>query len=894
MPLWHSLSVEQSLALAGSTIDGLTDSDARLRLEQDGRNVLRRILPRPWWIVLADQVRGVFALLLISASALATAAGDWRDAIAITVVLLFNTLIGFFTELRARRAIEGLLALEVSTATVIRSGKPRRIDARDLVPGDIIVLESGSAVPADARLVTAVELRTNEATLSGESLPVDKIGNRSIEADNPLPERANMVYLGTTVVSGAGRALVIATGENTEVGRIGTLMQSIRAEHTPLERRLDSLGRQLAILAVSIGIVIAGISLWQGIRVTEVIRIAVAVTIAAVPEGLPAVVTVAMALGVHRMAKRHALVRRLATVEALGSTSVVCTDKTGTLTTGRMRVTHLWVSGRDIRVTGEGYDPIGDFIEGDQSISAGDDRDVAIALRIAALANRSHLNRAGENWEITGDPTEGALLTLASKAGIHRAVLLERWPEAGELPFSSERMLMATYHTSDGRLVAHVKGSPQPVLERCSHMLAQSGTAALDDKSRRELLDRNDLMSSKGLRVLALAHGHVRDTGERDLTDLTFIGFAGMIDAPAPGVGDTITTLGNAGVRVIMLTGDQRRTAEAIAQNLGIMQAGDESLDGRTVDELSDDELRARAEHTTAYSRVSPEGKVRIIAALQRRKEIVAMLGDGVNDAAALRKADVGVAMGIRGTDIAKEAAGIVLEDDRFGTIGAAVEEGRVIFDNIRKFIFYLLSCNLAEIIVLLAAGLAGLPGALIPLQILWLNLVTDTFPALALGFEKAEHDVMRRPPRDPAAALLSPSLFRRAVAFALAIAGCVFVAFIIGLSGDTGSSGRARTMAFMTIALAQTFHLGNARSRTEVVTPARALSNPLAILSVVLVLSLQFLTLYLKPLRDLLEVAPLTATDWITVVGLGIAPSVAGQSLKIYRRITARYIPRR
>ena len=879
---WHALSVEEGLRRVESTSDGITDAEAQARLALHGPNVLRVTPPIAWWIILADQFKSVFALLLVIAAALGLLIGDPKDALAIVAVLVLNVVLGFATEFRARRAVEALRALQVQRATVVRTGRAYEIDARTLVPGDVVQLDAGYAVPADARLLRSTELRAVEAALTGESVPVDKRADHEIPAESPLPDRDNMVYLGTSVVAGTGRALVVATGADTEVGRIGALVGSIRVERTQLERRLDTLGRQLAAVAVAVAALIAALNLLQGIALATVVRTGIAVAIAAVPEGLPAVVTIAMAIGVHRMARRHALVRRLPTVDSLGSATVVCTDQTGTLTTGDMTVTTLWVAGREIRVTGIGYAPEGHFLEGDVPFVAGDDPDVATALRIAALANRADLTRVGERWEVRGDPTEAALLAVASKAGIHRAVLLEQWPETGELPFSSQRMLMATYHRSDDdRLVAHVKGSPSHVLELCDRVITRTGEQLLDVDGRRELLERNDALAAQGLRVLALAHGVVVDTGERDLHGLIFIGFAGMIDAPAPDVPETIRRLRDAGIRTVMLTGDQRRTAEAIATSLGIMNTGDETLDGRDVDQLSDAELTARVERVAAYSRLSPEAKVRIVAALQRRNEIVAMLGDGVNDAAALRKADVGVAMGRRGTDIAKEAAGVVLEDDQFTTVVAAVEEGRVIFDNIRKFVFYLFSCNLAEIVVLLGAGLTGLPLPLLPLQILWLNLVTDTFPALVLAFEPADDDVMVRRPRAPRSGILSPSLLRSAIAYSVLIAGCVLAAFVLGLRAHPESPRHAVTMAFMTVALAQLFHLGNARSNAPVLAPHRALANPLAVGAVALVIALQLLALYLQPLRDLLDLVPLTFTEWSLVLGLSVIPAVVGQSMK-------------
>jgi Ca2+-transporting ATPase len=879
---WHVLPVEESLKCAESTLDGITDVEAQTRLARHGPNVLRVTPPVAWWVILASQFKSVFTLLLIIAAALGLFIGDPKDAVAIVAVLAFNVIIGFATEFRARRAVEALHALEVQRATVVRAGRAYEVDAQTLVPGDVVQLEAGYAVPADARLLRSTELRALEAALTGESLPVDKFANHVLSAETPLPERDNMMYLGTSVVAGTGRALVVATGADTEVGRIGVLVSGIRTERTPLERRLDTLGRQLAVVAVAVAALIAVLNLLQGTELATVVRTGIAVAIAAVPEGLPAVVTIAMAIGVHRMARRHALVRRLPTVESLGSATVVCTDKTGTLTTGDMTVTTLSVGGREIRVTGTGYTPEGQFLEGEMRLAAGDDPDVATALRIAALANRADLTRVGEHWEVRGDPTDAALLVAASKAGVHRAVLLEQWPETGELPFSSERMLMATYHrTGDERLVAHVKGSPSHVLELCDLAVTRSGEQPLDVDQRRALLERNDALAAQGLRVLGLAHGVVNDTGERDLHGLSFIGFAGMIDAPAPGVPETIRRLSEAGIRTVMLTGDQRRTAEAIATSLGILSVGDEALDGREVDKLSDGELTTRVGHIAAYSRLSPEAKVRIVAALQRRDEVVAMLGDGVNDAAALKKADVGVAMGRRGTDAAKEAAGVVLEDDRFATVAAAVEEGRVIFDNIRKFVFYLFSCNLAEIFVLLGAGLTGLPLPLLPLQILWLNLVTDTFPALALAFEPADVDVMSRPPRDPRSGILSHSLLRATIAYSGLIGGCVIAAFVLGLRAHPESPRHGVTMAFMSLALAQLFHLGNARSRASVLSPRRALANWFAVAALALGIALQVLALYLLPLRDLLDLVPLSLTEWSMVIGLSIVPGLIGQATK-------------
>ena len=883
---WYALDIDEVLARLQSSRSGISTGEARALLAQHGPNTLPTIPPVSSWVILIDQLKSVFAFLLAVAAILALLIGDPKDAIAVFVVMIANTIIGFMMELRARRAVEALRSLEARRVRVVRDGAELEIDARDLVPGDVVVLEAGWAVPADARLISSAELRVTEASLTGESVPVNKTEHGLVSRDAPIAERENMVFLGSAVVAGDGRAVVTATGENTEVGRIGQLVSGVRYERTPLEKRLDVLGRQLAVVAIGVAGVIAVVHLLQGMGIAIVLRTSMAIAIAAVPEGLPAVVTVAMAIGVHRMARRHALIRRLPTIESLGSVSVICTDKTGTLTTGEMTVTTLSVGDRVIRVTGTGYAPSGHFLEQEQAFAGNADPAVAELLRIAALANRAHLACAGDVWTAEGDPTEAALLTLASKGGLHRAILLEEWPEAGELPFSSERMLMATYHlTESDEMLAHVKGSPSHVLELCDKVVTGSGEQPLDSAGRQAVLDRNDSMASSGLRVLGFARGLVKDTGEHDLHGLTFIGLAGMIDAPAPGVPETIQQLHEAGIRPVMLTGDQRRTAEAIAEALGILGPGDETLDGSEVERLADAELSERVDHVAAYSRVSPESKLRIVTLLQSRGQIVAMLGDGVNDAAALKKADVGVAMGKRGTDVAREVAGVVLEDDRFATISGAIESGRVIFDNIRKFAFYLFSCNLGEIVVLLFAGLAGLPLPLLPLQLLWLNLVTDTFPALSLAFEPPDADVMRRAPRDPRSGILSGHLMRATVGYAVLLGVSVLGVFIMSLQLYPGMPDKARTMAFMTLGFAQLTHLVNARSDAPLSSVAQVFTNSVANGAVALVIAMQVLAVVIGPLRATLDLVPLAPGEWLIVSAVGLLPAAAGQIVRRARR---------
>jgi len=887
---WHALPAADVLARLGVDADGLAEVEAGERARRFGPNTLRIAAPVSAWRILAAQMRSVVVLLLVAAAALSWATGDAAEAAAIAAVLVLNTALGFATELRARRAMEALRGLDVPTATVMRGGRARPVDAAGVVPGDVLVLEAGSLVPADARLLRSAELRTAEAALTGESLPVDKDADARPETDAPLAERATMVYKGTAVAAGAARAVVVATGMRTEVGRVGELVAGIREEPTPLERRLDELGRRLVWVTLAVAAVVAGLGLLRGGSTAETVRIAIALAIAAVPEGLPAVATIALAVGVRRMARRRALVRRLATVESLGSVTVICTDKTGTLTSGEMTVTVVQAGDRELEVTGTGYAPVGELRYAGAPVEAREDPVLELALRVGALANRAELVREGAGWSARGDPTEAALLAVARKGGVDLDALRREWPETGEIPFSSERMLMATFHRAPtGQAVACVKGAPGRVIALCSRVRTSRGDARLGEAERRGLLARNDELAARGLRVLALAVGDAPRAGEAALRDLAFVALVGMTDPPAPGVRETIARFGDAGIRTVMITGDQRRTAEAVARGLGLLAAGAAVLEGRELETIPDAELAARLERVAVLSRVAPEHKLRVVRALQARGDVVAMLGDGVNDAAALKKADVGVAMGGRGTDVAKEAASIVLQDDRFATIGAAVEEGRIVYDNVRKFVFYLFSCNLGEVLVLFTAGLVGLPPPLQPLQLLWLNLVTDTFPALALALEPGEEDVMRRPPRDPRAAILSRPFVRSVAMYAGMIAAVTLFAFAWALAHPGSTPERAGTVACMTLALAQVFHLGNARSLDPVLAPRRALANRWALGSVALVLALQGFAVYDPPLARLLGMAPLPLRDWTVMVPLALVPAVVGQGLKTLRQARRR-----
>ena len=858
----HALPLDQLEARLECDASGLTQDAAERRLAQYGPNRLATTAPVSALKIFVDQFRSIVVVLLIAAAAIALWLREPIDALAIGAVLAINTALGFYTELRARRAMAALLRLDVPMASVIRDGQLRRVDAATLVPGDLIQVDAGQHIPADARIVDAADLRIDEAALTGESLPVSKTA-ATLPGDTPLAERTNMVYKGTTVATGTGRALVTGTGQATELGRIGALVSSLREEPTPLERRLDELGGRLVWLALGVALLVALIGVVQGAPVALAFETALALAVAAVPEALPAVATIALAVGVHRMARRQALVRRLAAVESLGSTTVICTDKTRTLTSGDMSVVRLWSADQDVVLAATP--------ESDRLTSS-----LRRALEVAALASRAQPPRSSDEHREGFDPVDAAMLRAARDHGVDVDALTTARERIGLIPFSSVRKLMASFHRESNAVVAYVKGAPGRVLAVSDR---DHDGQPIDAQRRQALAGVNEAFARAGLRVLALASGPVEAPVDTAITGLTFVGYVGLMDPPAPRVRETIVRLKAAGLRTVMLTGDQRLTAEAVGRELGLLEPGAVTLDGRELERMPSEALADRIPGVAAFSRISPEHKLTIVSALQARGEIVAMLGDGVNDAPALKKADVGVAMGGRGTDVAKEAAAIVLRDDRFETIAAAVEEGRIIFDNIRKFVFYLFSCNVAEILVLLGAGLAGHPMPLAPLQLLWLNMVTDTFPALALAMEPGEPDVMARPPRDPQEAILSRAFLTSILLYSSLITAATLAGYAWTLARDPDA---AQTVAFMTLALAQTFHLGNARSAEPMLRLRQILANPYAIAAVAISVGLQLAAMYVDTLARLLRVQAFSSETWIVVIVCSVVPAIAGQAIKL------------
>ncbi len=834
---WHALPAAEVLTLLGTDPEtGLAPGEAVRRLALVGENRAGDQPDTPLWKLLASQFRSVVVLLLLVAAAAAWLLRERVEAVTILAALLLNALIGFGSEVRARRSLARLRSLSVPQALVRRGGRVVRLPAWQLVPGDLIILGAGSHVPADLRLVRSTALRTTEAALTGESVPVDKDAAARLAPETPLAERATMVYLGTVVVAGSGLAVATATGVATELGRIGQWVALAGERATPLERQIELLGWRLVGLALAICGVVGITGILHGEPAGLMLETAISLAVAAIPEGLPAVVAVALAAGLWRMARAGALVRRLPAVETFGSTTVICADKTGTITENQMTVTRIHLDGRRISVGG-GNTAAGDFVEDGRVLAPAPDPDLEQLLTVGALVNDATLESRPDGLVLHGDPTESALLVAALKAGLDPVAIARRRPRRREIPFDPATRLMATLNDLPGGGQALcVKGAPGVIVELSNSRQTAGSRRPLTDGDRAALLDANRGLAGEGLRVLAVAWRPEGWPESGRVEDLTFIGFVGLADPVRPGVKEAIARCRVAGIRTIMLTGDQQSTAEAIGRELG----------------LPPDAIR---------SRISPEGKLALIRSLQAEGEVVAMTGDGVNDAPALARADIGVAMGKHGTDVAREAADLVLTDDNFATIVRAVEEGRVIYANLRKVIHFLFSCNLSEILTIFVAILLGFPTPLLPLQILWVNLVTDIFPAMALVRDPAEPDVMRRPPRDPREALVTWRFGGRMLAEGSLLAAGVLSAYFWA-AWPAGPGARPTTVAFVALVLIHPFQAMNCRS--EQLGWWRLPANRLTWAALLALVGLEWLAVSWPPLARLLGTAALGLTDWL------------------------------
>ncbi len=888
--MWHTLSAaETATALRSDLLQGLTSADAAGRLARDGPNALPQARQGSVLALIARQFASLMVGLLVAAAGVALALGDTVEALAILVVIVLNATIGFATEWKAASALEALRGQAVATAQVLRDGVAHEIPAPDLVVGDVVVLAAGDRVPADGRLVQEVQLRLDEAALTGESLSVEKSAKALVDAQAPLADQTNMVHLGTAVTDGRGLCLVTATGARTAMGRIGALIEGVAEHGTPLEAKLAELSRALLLIVLLLCALITLLGWLRGNELLFMVEVGISLAIAAVPEGLLAVTTMTLAVGMQRMARMGALVRRLPAVEALGSTTVICTDKTGTLTRNEMTVRALALDALRVEVTGTGNAAQGRFEVDGRGI---DPALLALALRIGALCNDAKLDRSGDDVTILGDPTEAALIIAAEKAGLDRDTLHAAYPRIRELPFSSETRLMATAHTTPGGgSVAYAKGAPGSILAACSAVLGPAGARAMTGEAMQEARATNEALAAGALRVLGLAYRDLPDGFEDgDLArGLTFVGFVGMIDPLRDEVKATIARCREAGIRVVMITGDQQATAAEIGRQLGLDTDRQgkplQAVHGSALADLDETGWIKVARETAVFARVSPEHKLRIVEALQRSSQVVAMTGDGVNDAPALRQADIGIAMGIRGTEVAKGASAMVITDDNFATIVAAVEQGRIIVHNILRFIHYLFSCNFAEIVTVGAAIMLGWPLPLGVLQILWLNLVTDIFPAMALALEPSAPDVMRRPPRDPAEPLMTFSFGWLIVWQGALLAGCTLAAFAVGMRwyGAEGEGLRhAVTIAFMTLAMAQVLHAFSARSRTRSALTSRLFTNGWLWGATSICVALQIAAVEVPLLREVLRTVALSWADWGVVAAGSVAPVVVVELVKM------------
>ena len=899
---WHLQSIDSSLeALQTDLKTGLSQTESESRLTKYGRNELIEKSGRTPFKIFWEQITATMVLILIAAAVVAGLLGDTKNTIAITAIVLLYAILGFVQEYRAEQAISALKKLSVPNVRVLRDGALKEMSARELVPGDMIQLEAGNVLPADVRLLEAVNLRIQEAALTGESEPVEK-QTAALSGDGlPLGDRLNMGYMGTMVTQGRGMALVIATGMQTELGKIADLIQQSDTGQTPLQKRLDTLGKNLAIVGVVIAVFIAVLGLLRGDELRHMLLTAVSVAVAIVPEGLPAVVTITLALGAQRMLKQNALIRKLPAVETLGSVTVICSDKTGTLTENRMTVVVLDVAGHELDLTEE-MDKHGSV----RKVAIEENQNAASLSLLAiggTLCNDAQLINTGDGgFHTLGDPTEGSLVAAAAKMGFWKSTLDSSFPRAAELPFDSERKRMTTVHhleqydptilagleIGDHRYIAFTKGSVDGLLGLSNQVWVNGQLQRMDANFKVRVEAANERLAKKGMRVLGVAFRMMNQIPEVIQTDLeqnlTFIGLFGMIDPPREEVRDAVAITKSAGIRTVMITGDHPLTASEIARQLGIISQAVESkvLTGAEIENLSFDELKNVVDEVQVFARVSPEHKLKIVQALQERGHIVSMTGDGVNDAPALKRADIGVAMGITGTDVSKEAADMVLLDDNFSTIVSAVKEGRTIYDNIRKFVRFSVAGNIGKVLVMLLAPFLGKPIPLLPLQLLWLNLLTDGLLGLGMGVENAESDTMKRPPYSP-----KEGVFSRGAGVQVIWVGALIGALALGLGSWYYFTGREQwqTMVFTFLAFAQVFQAWASRSATDSFFKLRIMSNPLLAGMSALVVGLQLMVLYVPFLAEFFGVKALSLCDLSIAIAGGIVVLIVMEVEKWLKR---------
>ena len=914
---------------------GLTEAEVSKRLELYGPNKLEEGKKESLLVKFLNQFKDFMTLILVAAAVISGFMGDWVEAIVIIAIVIVNAILGVYQEGQAEKAVEALQKMASPQARVLRGGKQSMVDSAKLVPGDIVLLEAGDIVPADIRLLESTNLKAEEASLTGESVPVEKDAKFVASGKLGIGDRENSLFSATSITYGRGRGIIAATGSETEIGRIAGRIQSIEEEETPLQKNLNQLGKTLGILVLAICAIVFIVGIIRGGNVLDMFISAVALAVAAIPEGLNVVTTIVLALGMQRMAERNAIVKKLLAVETLGSVDVICSDKTGTLTQNEMTVTRLYTGNDIYEVSGVGYAPNGDISLNGERIDGTFNAVTTRLFEIGTLCNDADLQKKADGvYSILGDPTEGAMLTVSGKAGYTEDALQATYPKTGELPFDSERKMMSVFHKGfpEAEVLSLTKGAPDIILNRCVSEMTVDGEVELTAARREQILTANTAMAMTALRVLAFAYRkHDSDSESNSAEaekDMTFVGLMGMIDPARPEAKDAIALCTRAGIRAVMITGDHKDTAVAIAKDLGLMKEGFDAVTGAELDDLSDAELRELVEHTAVYARVSPEHKVKIVAALRENGHITSMTGDGVNDAPALKQADIGVAMGITGTEVAKSTAEMILTDDNFATIVSAVSEGRVIFSNIRKFVTFLLSCNMGEVLVIFLSTMILGPtfAPLSPIQLLWLNLVTDSFPALALGSEAPEADIMDRKPRGKKESIINRDMLEQVAVQAVAIFLTVFIAFNIGRffyldwvlndagevinaageaiehKGDynelavtvesfkfipeanTRPSHGAETLAFAVLIMAELMRAYSSRSERYSVFEIGLFSNKAMVRATLLSFALLLVVLYVPFLETIFEVVPPTFRDWVVILPLMLVPFAVGELHKFIR----------
>ncbi len=910
---WHALTaLEVVKALGSNAAQGLTDEDAAARLNKDGPNSLATPEKTSIFTRIARQFTSPIVLTLIAAAVVALVHGAstndapllvrFGDAIAIGFVIVLNAVLGVTQEQRAETTLDALKKLQVAASRVVRGGRSQNIPAADLVVGDILELEAGDAVPADARVVESTQLAADESSLTGESIASEKEATADVAGDASLGDRETMLFSGTSIMRGKARAVVVATGESTELGRISQMIVSADADRTtPLERQLDTFGKRVLAVCLTISALLFAHGMWRGGRHwTELLLEAISVAVAAIPEGLPAITTITLALGTQRMAQRGAIVRKLAAVETLGAATVICSDKTGTLTKNEMTVREVFAGGERFGVTGAGYAPDGEILDESGSVISTRPSTFEALIASAVLCNSASINEIDGAWRVVGDPTEGALLTLGAKVQVHRETVHKQHTIVVELPFDSDRKRMTVVaRTVDGDVVAHTKGASDILLPLCSVYAGRNGDEPMTDSIREMIAHETDRMSALSLRVIAVARRNVKKSHEFAAPssvpqsrqpeieeDLTFLGLVGMIDPPRHGVKEAVETCRLAGVRAVMITGDHKVTAIAIAREIGIWASDAVAISGSELAAMGDDEFNRVLPKARVFARVTAEQKVRIVRALKAAGEVVAMTGDGVNDAPALREAHIGVAMGRVGTDVARQAADIVISDDNFATIVDAVREGRAVYTNIQKFIYFLLSSNAGLIVaVTIAAVMPGVP-PLTPLMILWINLVTNGLPALALGVDPPTKTQMHEPPRRASEPLLRLDDVIGIAVVGVAMGAAAIACYFVGMPGDAESAPyRARALAFSLLALSPLFHAFSCRSKREsVFTISPRFSKPL-LLAAALSAAIHFTAILIPSLRPIFRTFPMSATEWtfLLLMSASILPIV--ELMKVVRR---------